>query len=127
MSNTAVEPQTHVVRETTRSAGQWFTHFAGKYGALVVLALLIVIFTFVSPQYFLTWGNLVQILNQSALAAIIACGLTLVLAANQFDLSIGNAGSLAGITVSILMIRGVPIFLAVVIALATGLVIGVVS
>lgn len=110
-----------------RSAGQSVTLFIGKYGALVVLGLLLIIFTVISPQYFLTWGNIVQILNQSALAAIISCGLTLVLAASQFDLSIGSTASLAGVTATFLMIQGIPITLAIGVALLLGVVIGILN
>jgi ribose transport system permease protein len=109
-----------------KSVGQSITLFIGKFGALVVLALLVIIFSIVSP-YFLTVGNVVQILNQSALGAIIACGLTMVLAANQFDLSVGNTASLAGVTVAFLMIQGVPIPIAIFIALLVGVAIGILN
>jgi len=92
-----------------------------------VLALLIGIFTAMSPQYFLTPNNLLQILNQSALVAICASGLTLVLAANQFDLSIGTAASLAGITLAWLLMNGQSILIAVVAGLLMGVMIGVLN
>jgi ribose transport system permease protein len=111
----------------SRTLGQSVTLFIGKFGALIVLGLLVVVFTVISPQYFLTYGNIVQIFNQSALAAIIACGLTMVLAANQFDLSIGNVASLSGVLVAYLMINGFSIPLAILVALATSVVIGVVN
>jgi ribose transport system permease protein len=111
----------------TLGRGQTVTVFIGKFGALIVLGLLLVIFTIVSPQYFLTWNNIVQILNQSALAAIVACGLTMVLASNQFDLSVGNTASLAGVTVALLMINGVPIVIAIMVALLVGVVIGLIN
>jgi ribose transport system permease protein len=92
-----------------------------------VLALLIGIFTAMSPQYFLTPNNLLQILNQSALVAICASGLTLVLAANQFDLSIGTAASLAGITLAWLLMNGQSILIAAVAGLLMGVMIGVLN
>lgn len=103
------------------------TLFVGKYGALLVLALLLAIFTAMSPEYFLTPNNLLQILNQSALVAICASGLTLVLAANQFDLSIGTGASLAGITLAWLLMHGHSILFAVVAALLMGMMIGVLN
>ncbi|MCS0498890.1 ABC transporter permease [Protaetiibacter mangrovi] len=98
----------------------------GRYGALIALGVLLVIFSFASP-YFLTIPNLLQVLNQSALGAIVAGGLTLVLASGQFDLSIGYMASLAGIIVTILMLQGVPIPVAIVIALLAGVIVGVVN
>jgi ribose transport system permease protein len=103
------------------------TLFVSKYGALIVLALLIGIFTALSPQYFLTSNNLLQILNQSALVAIAASGLTLVLAANQFDLSIGTTASLAGITLAWLLLHGQSIFIALVAGLLMGVMVGVLN
>lgn len=110
-----------------RSVGQSVTLVFGKYGALIVLALLVIGFTVNSPEYFLTWGNLVQVLNQSALGAISACGLTIVLASDQFDLSVGNTASLSGVTVALLMINGVPIPLAILIAIFVGVVVGILN
>ncbi len=107
--------------------GQKATLFVGKYGALIVLVLLIGIFTALSPQYFLTPNNLLQILNQSALVAIAASGLTLVLAANQFDLSVGPTASLAGITLAWLLLHGHSILIAVVVGLLMGVMIGVLN
>lgn len=110
-----------------RSVGRAITLFMGKYGALIVLALLVLIFGIMAPKYFLSWGNIVQIFNQSALAAIIACGLTLVLASNQFDLSIGYTASLSGIAVAALLIAGVPIPIAIMLALLIGLCVGLLN
>jgi predicted ABC-type sugar transport system permease subunit len=113
MQNATPMPDAYEAR--TRSFGQSAALFIGKYGALIVLALLFVVFSIIAP-YFLTWANLVQIFNQAALVAIAACGLTLVLASNQFDLSLGNTASLAGIVVSVLMINGFPIPVAIAVA-----------
>lgn len=99
------------------------TLFIGKFGALIVLGLLFTYFS-ITAQYFLTWENFVQIFNQAALTAIAACGLTIVLASNQFDLSLGNTASLAGIVASILLINGLPIPVAIGGAIMVGIVIG---
>lgn len=107
----------------TLSTGQSIALFIGKYGALIVLAVLFVVFSIIAP-YFLTWGNIVQIFNQAALGAIIAGGLTMVLAAGQFDLSIGNTASLAGIVGAVSMINGIPIPIAIALALLVGVLIG---
>lgn len=121
MLNAAPMPDARDVR--TRSLGQSAALFIGKYGALIVLALLFAVFSITAP-YFLTWANFVQIFNQAALVAIAACGLTLVLASNQFDLSLGNSASLAGIVVSVLMINGFPIPVAIGVALLVGVAVG---
>lgn len=67
-----------------------------RYGALVVLVGMCVAFSIASP-HFLTSSNLLNVLNQVSVVAVIAGGLTLVLAAGQFDLSIGYVASFAGV------------------------------
>lgn len=69
----------------------------GRYGALLVLAVLVVTMSLIEPDSFATWDNLLNILNQSALTAIIAMGVTFVLVSGDFDVSIGYVASLAGV------------------------------
>lgn len=107
----------------SRSLARTATVIVGKYGSLIVLGLLFSYFA-LTAEYFLTWGNIVQIFNQAALTAIIAGGLTMVLAAGQFDLSIGNNASISGIIVSVLIINGFPIPIAIAAAILGGIGIG---
>ncbi|WP_159618719.1 ABC transporter permease [Arthrobacter zhaoguopingii] len=67
-----------------------------RYGAIILLVGLIAVFALTLPA-FPTWSNAVNILDQIALPAIVAMGLTVVLAAGEFDLSIGYQTSLAGV------------------------------
>lgn len=93
-----------------------------KYGTLIAMAIMIVIFASMVPNgIFLTTNNLLNIINQSALTAIIASGLTMVLVVGEFDLSIGYAASLAGILVTGLMAKqGLPMPLAILATLLIG-------
>jgi len=109
-----------------RSVGFVIASVLGRFGALIALAVLFVAFSLASP-YFLTFENLVQVLNQAALGAIVAGGLTIVLASGQFDLSIGYMVSLSGIICTTLMLQGVPMELAILTSLLAGLTIGVVN
>ncbi|MCY7418444.1 MAG: ABC transporter permease [Chloroflexi bacterium] len=118
-----IEPGPTVEEARPRDYSRTITLIVGKYGALMVLGLLFLYFS-VTANYFLTWANFVQIFNQAALTAIIACGLTLVLASGQFDLSIGSVASLAGIVVSTAMIAGWPIPVAIAAAIVVGIVVG---
>lgn len=100
-----------------------------KYGTLIAMALMIVIFAIAVPNgAFFTPDNLLSIVNQSALTAIIACGLTMVLVVGEFDLSIGYAASLAGVMVTGLIAnQGLPLILAVVVTVILGGGIGAVN
>ena len=106
-----------------RALSRTVTVIVGKYGSLIVLGLLFAYFS-LTAHFFLTWGNFVQIFNQAALTAIIACGLTMVLAAGQFDLSIGSNASVSGIVVSVMMINHFSIPVAIAAAIVVGMAIG---
>ncbi|RFU49851.1 ABC transporter permease [Paraburkholderia sp. DHOC27] len=66
-----------------------------RYGILVVLILLCVILTFAN-QYFLTWGNIADVLRQSSINGILAVGMTYVVLTGGIDLSVGSTLALAG-------------------------------
>jgi len=93
------------------------------------MAIMVLIFGLAIPNFaFLQTSNLLAIVNQSALTAIIAVGLTLVLVVGEMDLSIGYAASLAGIIVAGLMAKqGLPMPAAILATLLMGGVIGTVN
>jgi len=93
------------------------------------MAIMVLIFGLAIPNFaFLQTSNLLAIVNQSALTAIIAVGLTLVLVVGEMDLSIGYAASLAGIIVTGLMVKqGLPMPEAILATLLMGGVIGTVN
>ncbi len=97
----------------------------GKYGTLLFLLAMVIVFSIAKPNVFPTGSNFLLILNSIALTSIIAGGLTLVLVVGEFDLSIGSLSSLAGI-LCVYMIgqTTLPMPLAIVLALAFGVLIG---
>ncbi|MGI5200342.1 ABC transporter permease [Spirillospora sp. CA-108201] len=102
--------------------------FVGRYGALLVLLLMIAVLTALQPGTFATADNAINVLNQSALTAVIAIGLTFPLAAGEFDLSIGYTASLAGVVACSLMAdSGAPIPAAFAVAVAVGALVGLVN
>lgn len=114
---TAVEP---------RGARAW--RWLGRYGALMLLATLVVVMSILEPDTFATSSNVINILNQSALSAIIAMGLTFTLVTGEFDLSIGNSASLSGVVACTLMLHhGYAIPLAIIAAVLVGAVIGLIN
>jgi ribose transport system permease protein len=121
----AVPPAT-TTAAPRRSFDAW--RFFGRYGAILVLVVMIVVVASLEPETFATKDNVINILNQSALAAIIAMGLTFPLVAGEFDLSIGYTASLCGVVACSLMVdSGASIPLAFLIAIAVGAVVGLVN
>jgi ribose transport system permease protein len=97
----------------------------GRYGAIFVLLAMIAVFVALEPDTFATKDNAINILNQSALTAIVAMGLTFPLVAGEFDLSIGYQASFGGVLVAGLIERsGLSIPLAILAVVAVAGVIG---
>jgi ribose transport system permease protein len=69
------------------------------YGAFI---LLVVAFTIANP-IFLSSGNLLNILNQTALVTIMACGVGLVIITGEIDLSVGSVLALSGVSAALFM------------------------
>ncbi len=111
-------------RPTGARVWKWF----GRYGALLVLAILVITTSILEPTTFATWDNFINILNQSALSAIITMGLTFALVTGEFDLSIGNVASLSGVvTLTTMVDKGISIPVALLLAVVIGAVLGLVN
>ncbi|WP_018428863.1 ABC transporter permease [Hoeflea sp. 108] len=116
--------QTTTTSPTERSS--WTGSFDLASAAPVIfLFVLIIGFSIAEPAYFPTRENFVTILNDGALLALLACGLTLVLIVGEFDLSIAATASFAGALATVLITQfGWPIPTALLVVLISALVIG---
>jgi ribose transport system permease protein len=100
----------------------------GALAPLAFFVLLIVVFGAAEPAFFLSGDNLTAILNNGAVTALLACGLTVVLIVGEFDLSIAAAASFGGALAAVLIAQqGVPLAATIAIVVAAGVVIGVVN
>lgn len=105
--------------------GPRILRFLSVHGLLTLLGLLIVVFSLLLPDTFSTAFNVRAILNDKAIVALLALGLTVPLAANHFDLSFGWSLGLAHILAIGLQTRaGLPWWLAVPLTLAMGALVG---
>ncbi|GGM78118.1 ABC transporter permease [Thermopolyspora flexuosa] len=99
----------------------------GEMGALpAVLGLIVLctVFTILRPA-FLTPINIANLFTQGAQITVIAMGLVFVLLLGEIDLSAGFAsGVCAAVLAVTLTVHGLPWYVAVAAALATGMVIG---
>lgn len=129
MSTTGTASQTggkRTSRYAGLSKGKTTLVIVSKYGTLMAMGLMLIIFSVAVPNNgFLNSDNLINILNQSSLTAIIASGLTVVLVVGEFDLSIGYVASLAGVLVTGLIAKqGLPMLIAILVTLIVGVAIG---
>jgi len=95
------------------------------YGALVAVGVLGALLTVASP-YFLTAGNLTNILVQASVIALLAGGQTFVILTGGVDLAVGALTALAGAVAGHLMIKlGVDPYLAMAAAFGIGAAVGI--
>jgi ribose transport system permease protein len=92
---------------------------------LIALVLLVTALSILSP-YFLTWGNLINVLRQASIQFIMSAGLTIVILTAGIDLSIGAVLGLAA-CVSASLISGGFVTLGILSALLAGLACGVIN
>ena len=98
----------------------WLAHSARQLGTLAGLLMLCLILWAATP-HFLTVSNLLNVLEQTALNAVVAVGMTFVIISGGIDLSVGSVLAFAGVTLGLALDSGVPTPVAVGLALAVGL------
>jgi len=106
------------MNQTIQTAGQPaqvrdFGALWQKYGTLSILFLLLVLSSLLSPEYFLTRSNLIQILVQSSVMVLLACGVFFTILIAGIDLSVGSMLALTGMVTAKLMVAGCPFWLAI--------------
>ncbi|EOB2783785.1 ribose ABC transporter permease [Vibrio vulnificus] len=94
--------------------------------SLIALLFLIVVVSFLNPNFF-TVDNILNILRQTSVNAIIAVGMTLVILTAGIDLSVGSVLALCGAFAASLVAMEVPVLIAVPTALLAGTALGAIS
>lgn len=117
-----------------RDAGRWERGRGGgfqrysKFGTLVAMVVLIVVFSAVRPDAFATFTTAKNILDQSAVLIVISVGLTVAMVENEFDLSIAAMATMSGMLVAGLQaFEGLSWPVAIIVVLCLGGLIGACS
>jgi len=97
-----------------------------KICILAGLVILCGLFSVLTDN-FLTTKNLMNIALQTSICAIVSIGMTYVIAGGGIDLSVGSVAAFCGMSAALLMKAGVPIWCAVLVAVAVGAVLGLVN
>lgn len=87
--------------------------------AIVVLAVLVVVMGLLTPNFFST-RNLTNVIRQVCVSCIIGIGFTLVMGSGQIDLSVGNLMGMLGMAMALMSVRGVPMWLVLVLGVLLG-------
>jgi len=97
--------------------------FIAQMAAAGALIVVFIFLSFASPD-FLTTNNLINIIEQNAVTATIALGMTFVIITAGIDLSVGSTAAMAGVVGVELIAHGMNWPLALLIAIGAGGVVG---
>ena len=98
-----------------------------KFGMLALMVILIVIFSVLSPDTFFTTTTLLNILKQASVTGVLSCGVTLMMINGAIDLSVASRMAVSTILCSTLMLKGCPIWIAVLVAVLFSVLSGVLN
>ena len=99
-----------------------------NYGIFVVFIVLVIILMILSPNAFAKPRNLINVVKQASINGVLACGMMFVIIAGGIDLSAGSVVALSGVVAAYLaQMQGIPIFVPILGALGTGVLIGLVN
>lgn len=98
----------------------------------IALAIILVLIRIVFPDFFSLeiqngrlYGSLIDILNRGAPVALLAVGMTVVIATKGIDLSVGAVMAICGAVAAASSVRGDPLAMTLLLAIGTGLLCGV--
>lgn len=111
----------------TKNNKRMLATLAKKYGTLLAFVVICAYFS-IATDVFLTPSNILTVLRQISMLSILGAGLTVVMITGRIDLSIGFGASILGVMAAALMVDfGMPIWLAAVLTLLGGVLIGLVN
>lgn len=97
-----------------------------KNKPLIVLALLVFMMSLLSDRFF-TWSNIVTVLRQTSINALIATGMTFAILIGGIDLSVGSVLAICGAVAATMLGAGMDIILVILVTLMLGLGIGLIN
>ncbi|MEJ2078116.1 MAG: ABC transporter permease [Acidobacteriota bacterium] len=100
--------------------GRWLNRF----GPLVGLAFVFVVFAAARPETFLTWGNLEVMLLQTTVVGAAALGMTLIIISGGIDLSVGSNIALCTVAIALFLQMGAPPLISALGGVAAGSAVG---
>ncbi len=98
-----------------------------ELAGVLLMVVLVIFFQIRSDYVFLSTNNIRGILGLLPETALVAVGVTLLMICGEFDLSVGSVFALMPMTMAVLVVAGVPFWLAILIALAMCAAIGFIN
>ena len=91
-------------RVVPRARDELLRQSYGLIQALAVLLVLVVVMSSLSPR-FLSWINIANLMGQMAVPLIVAAGMTIVMIAGEFDISVGSVVALSAAVSATIMLQ----------------------
>lgn len=125
------ETSSETIDRGRHAPGQWsrdqLLHLLQSYGLFLALLIAILAFSALRPDAFFSMTNARSVLTLAAPLLIASLGLTIALAVNEIDLSVGSMIGLSGaLAVCLMSFYDVPWMLAIMAALLLGGIVGLV-
>lgn len=115
------------VPATDRPARREIRHHLPVETWVALCTVLLWIGLAVASPYFLTTGNVFNIMRQVSVDAIIAYGELFTIITAGIDLSVGSVAGLTGVVFALVLSSGMNVIVALILTLALGVLIGVVN
>jgi ribose transport system permease protein len=103
------------------------TRAISVWGLLVLLIVLIIVFSLLKPDTFLTFFNIKSILNNKSVQALVALAVFIPMTANHFDLSAGFNLGISQVLAIGLQGQGLPWWAAVIAVVLMGALVGLIN
>lgn len=111
-----------------RSSGIGIGVYVERYGLIIIFALMLGGFALAAPGRFLTWSNVSTVLGSQAVLVVITLSLVITLTTDLYDLSAASVLVFSSMLIAVLNVNlGLPVGVAVLIALGMGLVVGLIN
>lgn len=107
--------------EATGKSGIW-----QKFGPLLALILLFIVITVLNPS-FMEPNNILNLLRQTSINALIAFGMTFIILTGGIDLSVGSILALSSALMAGMMVSGMDPILAILVGILLGAIMGIIN
>lgn len=108
------------------TSGDKVMNFVKRNIPLIGLFFIVIIIGILQPRFFGAY-NIISVFRQASINGLIAFGLMIVIISGGIDLSVGSTLAVSSMSMAMLIDAGVPSFIAVIIALAFGALIGAIN
>jgi ribose transport system permease protein len=128
MTTTTAQPELTTPQDGAKSRFQDLLQTAERFGVLILLIVVVVVFSLLQPDTFATLENFQNIAVSESVLAVIALALIVPLVGGRFDVSVGANLGLCAIAAAAMMSKhGVPLLAVFVLAAAIGAFIGLIN